>query len=198
MADRDNKGSMRCMKTITITKTKSLVLIALFAGLTAAGAFIRIPVPPVPITLQGAFVIMAGLTLGPWMGAASVLIYLALGLAGLPVFTAGGGFDYVLKPTFGYLLGFVLSAWITGYLFERSKKKNLLSAFLAGVAGVFAVYLLGVPYFYIIKCIYLGTSVSAYTLFVLCFLIFVPGDIITMTAGAYLVLRLKKIKGLLP
>ncbi len=186
------------MKTITITKTKSLVLIALFAGLTAAGAFIRIPVPPVPITLQGAFVIMAGLTLGPWMGAASVLIYLALGLAGLPVFTAGGGFDYVLKPTFGYLLGFVLSAWITGYLFERSKKKNLLSAFLAGVAGVFAVYLLGVPYFYIIKCIYLGTSVSAYTLFVLCFLIFVPGDIITMTAGAYLVLRLKKIKGLLP
>ena len=186
------------MKETARTRTKSLVLIALFAGLIAAGAFIKIPIPPVPITLQSAFVIMAGLALGPWKGAAASLIYLALGLAGLPIFSAGGGFGYVFYPTFGYLLGFVLSAWLTGFLFQKSKKKNYLSAVLAGLAGVFAVYIIGVPYFYIIKQVYSDTQVSAYTLFIMCFLIFVPGDLIMMTAGAYLVMRLKKIKGLLP
>jgi len=185
------------MNGTTSTKTKSLVLIALFAGLIVVGAYLRIPAPLAPITLQGAFVIMAGLALGPWKGAAAVLIYIALGLTGLPVFTEGGGFDYVLKPTFGYLLGFVLSAWLTGFLYQKSIKKNYLSAILAGLAGVFAVYLIGVPYLYLIKDVYLHTTMTAYTLLIYCFLIFVPGDLFTMAAGAYLIMRLKRIKGLL-
>ena len=85
--------------------TRNMVLCALFAALIAIGAFIRIPVPYVPITFQGFFVLLAGFLLGPKYGAASMLIYIAVGLVGIPVFTEGGGIMYVLKPTFGYLIG---------------------------------------------------------------------------------------------
>ena len=67
--------------------TRNMVLCALFAALIAIGAFIRIPVPYVPITFQGFFVLLAGFLLGPKYGAASMLIYIAVGLVGIPVFT---------------------------------------------------------------------------------------------------------------
>ena len=90
-------------------KTVRLVLCALFAALIAVGAFIKIPIPYIPLTLQTLFTMLAGLMLGGRLGAISVCVYVAIGLAGLPVFTQGGGQMYVLKPTFGYLIGF--SAW---------------------------------------------------------------------------------------
>ena len=86
---------------------RNLSLMALFAALTAVGAFITIPVPPVPFSLQIFFAILAGALLGSRQGAMSIVIYLLLGLCGLPVFTKGAGLSYLLQPTFGYLLGFV-------------------------------------------------------------------------------------------
>jgi len=77
------------------TKTKNMILAALFAALTAAGALIRIPLGPAPITLQFFFTALAGILLGPYLGALSQLMYVLLGLAGLPVFTAGGGPSYI-------------------------------------------------------------------------------------------------------
>ena len=77
-------------------RTKNLVLIALFAALVAIGAFIKIPMPLVPITLQFAFCLLAGEVLGV-KGGTAVLIYVIMGLIGLPVFTEGGGFMYVLS-----------------------------------------------------------------------------------------------------
>lgn len=179
-----------------MSRTKSLVYIAVFAALIAIGAFIRIPFGLVPATLQTAFVMMAGLALGPTKATVSVLIYLALGLAGLPIFTAGGGFDYIFYPTFGYLLGFVFAAWMTGFLFRKFKQKTLFAAVCAGLAGVFAVYLIGLPYLYLIKNIYFNTPIGVNVLFVQCFLIFLPGDLLTMFLSATLVIRLQKIKGL--
>ncbi len=76
-------------------KTTKLLLCALFTALVAVGAFIRIPVPLVPFTLQFWFTTMAGLLLGPRWGACSVLVYVLLGLMGVPVFTQGGGPGYV-------------------------------------------------------------------------------------------------------
>ncbi len=96
--------------------TRNMVLCALFAALIAIGAFIRIPVPYVPITFQGFFVLLAGFLLGPKYGAASMLIYIAVGLVRIPVFTEGGGIMYVLKPTFGYLIGFAVCAFVVGYV----------------------------------------------------------------------------------
>ena len=78
-------------------KTRALAFTALFAALTAAGAFVSIPVGPVSITLQFLFTAMAGILLGRRCGALSQLVYVALGLLGLPIFTRGGGLGYVLQ-----------------------------------------------------------------------------------------------------
>lgn len=90
------------------SKIKDLTLMALFAALTAVGAFITIPVPPVPFSLQIFFAILAGALLGSRRGAISVAVYVLLGLCGLPVFTKGAGLSYIFQPTFGYLAGFIL------------------------------------------------------------------------------------------
>ena len=95
------------------------MLCALFTGLIIVGAFIKIPIPNVPLTLQVMFTNLAGLVLGSRLGALSVLTYVLLGLAGIPVFTSGGGIGYVLMPTFGYLIGFIIGTFAAGRIVER-------------------------------------------------------------------------------
>ena len=124
--------------------TRQLVRTALFAALTAVGAFLKIPLGPSAITLQFFFTAMAGCLLGSGCGALSQLIYVALGLLGLPVFTAGGGFSYVLHPTFGFLLGLIPAAWVIGRL-ARSTRSFWRIA-LAALAGLAVLYAVGLPY----------------------------------------------------
>ena len=93
-------------------RTKQLILCAMFVALIAIGAFITIPIPIIPLTLQDLFVMLAGILLGPKWGALASLIYVFMGLAGLPVFTQGGGLAYVLKPSFGFLIGFSFCSWV--------------------------------------------------------------------------------------
>ena len=93
------------MNPVAKSRTYKMMLVALFAALIAVGAFIRVPVPLVPFTMQTFFVVLAGMLLGKKLGGASALVYLAIGLIGIPVFTQGGGIGYVLKPSFGYLIG---------------------------------------------------------------------------------------------
>ncbi|MDY4173184.1 MAG: biotin transporter BioY, partial [Evtepia sp.] len=100
--------------TTTNRKTRDLIQCSLFTALIAVGAFLRIPIPVLPFTLQFLFTTLAGLLLGPRQGTISVAAYLLLGLAGLPIFTEGGGFWYVLKPSFGYLIGFCVGTYLTG------------------------------------------------------------------------------------
>ena len=102
------------MKTLNIQK---MVLTALFVALTAVGAFIRIPTAWVSFTLQILFVFLAGILLGPGWGALSQLIYVLLGLIGVPIFTGGGGLSYVFQPSFGFLLGYIAAAAVTGGMF---------------------------------------------------------------------------------
>lgn len=90
------------------SKVRDISLMALFSALTAIGAFITIPIPPVPFTLQIFFAILAGALLGSKRGFISVGVYVLLGLCGLPVFTKGAGLSYIFQPTFGYLAGFIL------------------------------------------------------------------------------------------
>ena len=98
------------------TNTRMLLRCAVFAALTAVGAFIRIPFALSSITLQFFFTAMAGLVLGARWGAASQAIYVLLGLAGLPIFSAGGGAGYIFYPSFGFLLGLIPAAYVTGRL----------------------------------------------------------------------------------
>lgn len=174
------KNFFPVVKSVSDYKTlniRNMIFCALFTTLMIVGAFIKIPVPVVPFTLQFLFSTLAGLLLGGKLGALSVMLYTVLGLLGLPVFASGGGITYVLNPNFGYLIGFAVGAWVTGSIASKkevpSKRQLLASCF----AGLFTVYLLGMIYYWLISTFYLGKGIGLWTLFLYCFLLAVPGDI---------------------
>jgi biotin transport system substrate-specific component len=122
-----------------------MVYAALFAALTAVGAAISIPIGPVPITLQVLFVLLAGAMLGARWGALSMVVYLLLGVIGLPVFAGGtSGLGVLFGPTGGYLFGFVLAAGVTGLLVDLREEKSLPWILPSMAAGLLVIYLLGV------------------------------------------------------
>ena len=125
---------------------RMMVYASLFAALTAAGAYIAIPIGPVPIVLQNLFVLMAGLMLGSKWGLASVGIYLLAGVCGLPVFAGGmGGIGRLFGPTGGYLLGFLPAVFVIGWLTEKMPFKTIWHA-AALALGCLIVYACGVPW----------------------------------------------------
>ena len=173
----------------TRERTYRIALVGLFAALAAVGAFIRIPMPLVPFTLQLFFTTMAGLLLGGELGSLSVVIYLILGLIGIPVFTGGGGPAYVLQPSFGYLLGFVPGAFVVGKL-TQVQHPSIVRVFLACVAGVLTIYLVGVPYLYLICRFHLGKIIGFKVLLMDYFLTFLPADAIKIVLATIIGHRL--------
>ncbi len=141
------------------SRVKDMVLIALFVALTAVGGLLKIQLPYASITLQFFFCAFAGAFLGPQKGALSQILYLAVGLTGIPIFAEGGGIMYVLKPSFGYLLGLVPCAYIIGYHVEKGKRG--FAHILKGmISGMLVVYIVGVPYLYMTIRFYLGQAIS--------------------------------------
>lgn len=164
-------------------KTRELLLTALFAALTTIGGLIRIPTPISSFTLQFFFTAMAGILLGARLGALSQLIYVALGLAGLPIFTLGGGPGYIFQPTFGFLVGLIPSAFIIGKMAEKSKGLSLIPAV---IAGDFVLYLAGLPYMYAILNLYLGRGLGVMEVMSSGMLIFLPWDALKIAAACVL------------
>ena len=111
----------------TKLSVKEIVCGGMFTALVAAGAFIQVPVPGMDyFTLQFLFVLLAGMILGYKLGAISVAVYVLLGLCGLPIFAAGGGIAYIFRPSFGYLVGFILAAFATGLIVDKTLRLFLL------------------------------------------------------------------------
>ena len=121
--------------------------IGLMAALTAAGAFIRIPLPYVPVTLQLTCVCLAGVWLGSRHGATSQLVYLVTGLLGFPVFAHGGGPHYLLEPTMGYLLAFPAAAAVMGR--AAGGEVTLRRTLALALGAVLLVYAVGVAGLYL-------------------------------------------------
>lgn len=157
-------------------KTKMLILTALFAALTAVGAFIKIPFLYSAITLQFFFTALSGILLGAKYGALSQLVYVGLGLLGLPIFTSGGGFGYFLYPTCGFLIGLIPAAWIVGKLTAGSR--SLGRIVLASLAGLAVLYLVGLPYMALILNVYMGKGMSAWAILMAGMIPFLPGDMV--------------------
>ena len=175
-------------------RTKELILCALFCALTAVGAQLTIPIPYGAITLQLLFMLLAGLMLPPLMSFLSMAVYVLLGLVGLPIFTQGGGFWYVFQPSFGYLIGFCVGTFVTGWLAQRLEQagKNTVGRYLlANLAGLAVVYAMGMVYYYIICNYVINTPIALWPLFLYCFLLAVPGDLCLSVLGAVLVKRVK-------
>ena len=176
-----------------MSKTKNLIYCGLFTALIAVGAFIKIPVPVVPFTLQYLFTMLAGLLLGSRKGTFSVIAYMVLGLAGLPIFSEGGGLWYVFKPSFGYIIGFCIGTYVTGKIAENLNKKTVLTYLMANLAGLMIVYAVGMIYYYIICNYVINTPIAAWPLFLYCFLLAVPGDICLSLLGAVLAKKIRPV-----
>ena len=129
------------------TDIRKMVYASLFAALTSIGAYITVPLGPIPFTLQMVFVLMAGAMLGSKWGTISMVVYVLLGIAGLPVFSNGGsGLGVILGPTGGYLIGFIAAAFVIGYLFEMYGSNNLLKNGLFVTIGSVVVFCFGLAH----------------------------------------------------
>lgn len=173
---------------------KAMVLTALFAALTAVGAFIRVPLGTISFTLQVFFTCMAGILLGPYCGAASQAVYVLLGLLGAPIFTEGGGLMYLAKPSFGFLLGLIPMAFVVGLAADRLRVKNVrLRLMLACGIGLAALYAVGLPYLYFV----LGGAWSVGKTLVSGCLIFLPFDALKIVCASLLGAKLRSVPSIL-
>jgi biotin transport system substrate-specific component len=159
-------------------KPRQAALVALFAALTAFGAFVRVPLPAVPLTLQTAAVLLSGILLGPRLGSLSQLVYLVIGLMGAPVFAQGGGPGYVLNPTFGYLFGFMGGAAAAGFLAGEWRRAGAVRLFCAMASGLAVIYLCGGLYLYWNITVLQGKSVSFLHVARIGWLLPLPGDLV--------------------
>jgi biotin transport system substrate-specific component len=146
-------------------------------------------------TLQTFFVFLAGLMLPPQYAALSQAVYIAVGLLGLPLFSTGGGFSYVLAPSFGFLLGFIACAVLLSLLARKplraaifqkqGRMRNAALVVLAGLAAILAMYAIGVVYMYLIKNFYMNDSKSW-------------GDVIIAGTGVFVFIDIAKLALALP
>jgi len=159
---------------------------ALFGALTAVGAFILIPIPPVPVTLQTLFLYLAASTLGGALGAWSQTVYLLLGVIGLPVFAGGkAGLGVLIGPTGGYLLGFVPAAWIAGHLIALKARPGFAWVAFSLAAGTACLYGTGVAQLAVVGKLGLA---KALTVGILPFL---PGDVLKIAAATGIFLKVR-------
>lgn len=173
---------------------RSMVYCSMFAVLIAVGAFIKIPVSIVPITMQTLFVVMAGLLLGRKKAFLAVLIYIIIGLIGLPIFANGGGIAYVLQPTFGYLIGFLVVAYCIGFLSE--KRRDFISMLVISIVGMLIIYIIGMLYFAFVQNLYYGLTFKMSWILYYLFLVYVPGDILSCIVGVLISRRLLKVESI--
>ena len=133
--------------------TADIVYCGMFASLMAVGAFIKIMIPigvwEVTFSLQFFFALLAGFLLGSGRGLAAVGCYLLIGLAGVPVFAHGGGLIYLMKPTFGFLIGFAAAAFVAGKIAETMPGSGFVKFLFAAFWGEMAYYLCGLVYYYL-------------------------------------------------
>lgn len=172
-------------------KTYALVFAAMFAAVIAAlGLVPPIPVPgsPVPITAQTLGVMLAGGLLGARLGGLSLLVFIALIIAGAPVLSGmRGGIDELVGPSAGYILSWPISAFVIGYLVEKSwNQLKMWKVLLFNIlGGILLVYAAGIPVTaFVLDLPLQAAAISA--------LAYIPGDLVKAVIAAFVVVKMKK------
>ena len=178
------------MDTTKNSKTKNMILAALFAALIAVCSWISIPAA-VPFTLQTMAVFLAVGLLGGKLGSLCVLIYILLGTVGLPVFAGfSGGIGALLGTTGGYIIGFLFSALVM-WLMEKLLGRKTWVLVLSMVVGLLVCYAFGTVWF---RMAYLRSTgpVGWITVLSWCVFPFLIPDALKIALAAFLTLRLRK------
>lgn len=167
--------------------TKNLILISFLAALTGILSQIALPLPftPVPVNLATLGVCLSGVLLGSKNGALSQIVYILLGILGIPVFSNfSSGIGILVGPTGGYILGYVVAAFAIGLLTKQglTKMPNYL---ISMTLGIILCYILGTIWFMII------TKNTLYQSLIMCVLPFIPGDILKIVLASLLSVKLR-------
>ncbi len=166
-------------------RTKELVFCSLFAALTAIFSQIIIPIGSVPINLATLSILICAGVLGAKYGTLSVLVYVVLGAAGVPVFASlKGGIAVLAGPTGGYILGYIVMAFISGYVFEKSSSWRLRAA--AMITATAVCYSIGTVWFMLVMQAEWMAALAT------CVLPFLPGDIIKMIVACLVIQKLER------
>lgn len=172
-------------------RLRNFLLAAFFAGLTAVGGILSIPVPPMPFTMQSFFVLMSGLFLGPKFGPLSQVIYIMMGLAGAPILAGGaGGIHHIFAPSFGFLIAYIPVSWVAGMLGSFIKPDQdgpaalYVKYLLVCLAATVVLYAIGLPAFYFNMYYVMGTPLSLTRVFQLSLIPFIIPDFIKAAVAA--------------
>ncbi|MDE6211610.1 MAG: biotin transporter BioY [Clostridia bacterium] len=164
----------------------------LFIALMIISAFISIPIGPIKITLQFLVTNICCLLLGKKWGTISVLLYLLLGLFGLPIFSDGGGFAYVLKPSFGFLIGMLVGGFFAAWFREKVGKNNFLTYLWASLIDLLILDIIGVAYGAGIMYGYMHLSTAVWDFLMMMLIPFIPIDIAKCVICSLICPRLSK------
>lgn len=180
------------------SKSREAAFVGLFVALMCIGARINIVLPigsGVTISLQILFALLAGFLLGARRGFESVLIYLAMGLIGLPVYAHGGGLAYLLKPTYGFLIGFAVAALLAGLFREHGAGKSFWKFLLFGELAMLSYYACGLLYLYWMTNVLVrsGSPQTISALLSVWFFSTVGPDLVIGAAACYLAYRLMPV-----
>ena len=166
-------------------KTLKITMCALFAALTGICSQIQIPLPQIPINLALFAVFMAGAVLGPIYGSLSIIVYVLLGIVGVPVFAGfKGGLGTITGPTGGYIIGYILCACLVGVIVKYTRDKIYQLCF-AMVVGLTGCYILGTIWFMILSGNSLLVSLGY------CVFPFLPGDVIKIILASIISIKLR-------
>ncbi len=170
--------------------TKEMVTVSLFAALSILAAMFSKygGDAVVPFSLMPIVAMLAGSLLGARLGALSILIYVLIGLVGVPVFAKPpyGGPAYLLLPTAGFLFGFILAAYVIGKMVEASDNRGVGLFIRANLVGLVAIYLVGLPYLYLSLNYYVGASISVSRVIEIGFIPFIGFDLVKAVLSAVL------------
>lgn len=172
--------------------TRDLTQMALCLAILIVSSYLKVLLPLVPVTMQVMAVIGIGLLLGPKKGGLTILVYIIIGLLGIPVFADGGGFAYIFRPSFGFILGFLLSAIVVGLIIEKLPT-SLKSYFVASIIGILVIYIVGIPYLYFISTVYGSSQSSFFQILTTFFMTYFPKDLISGLLMAVIAYRLRPI-----
>ena len=172
---------------------RSITSVGLAVALLVIGSAIALPIGPVPISLQSLVVLTIGITMGKRLGVMAVTVYVIAGLIGLPVFAGlKGGPQYIFAPTFGFIMAFILAAYIVGTGYESSSNMRRYASLMA---ATILIYTIGASYFYLVQSVHLGNSIPFVKVLQLTVLPFVLGDLIKLHIAFFVGGKLKNILG---
>lgn len=172
--------------------TRNIMLMGLFVALMIISSYIVIPIGPVPITLQTFVVLLSGILLGPKMGPLSIIAWIILGCVGLPVFNQGqGGAVMLVGPTSGFLVSFVVMAWLVGYCTEKNTNNSVWYMAGAMILAVIICYILGLIGFKLSFAYFLHKPMSWSKGFILAVAPFLPFDIIKAVLAAFIGVKVR-------